>query len=290
MVVSRPVIARGLAAARLARPLRKHVQPVLRRGYASGGSHAPPSSDIPWLAGAIAVTIPGCYLLWPEKSHGDAHHGHGEHKEEHAESHDEKPDQEESSEDAQESGENKAEQSEQSQDEKSEDSGKSDDSEKKSDDKADKKSDDKKDETSDDKEEKSDDNKSGSGKKVEGVQFKGKTSAGGEDNEIGDNRKRESDSKGAYKKRIDSDYQKDLGEGDHKTEEGSPSGKSATGPSGDPGAIDTKQQGISTTPTRHSTKIDEDPDKSKKGEGAPETAKSQTSVDPKRPAVSIRLR
>lgn len=64
-------------------------------------------------------------------------------------------------------------------------------------------------------------------------------------------------------------------------------GKTAVEPSGHPGAIDTKQAGISTTPTRHSTAIDKDPEKSKKGEGVPDTAKSQTTIDPKRPAVSL---
>jgi len=60
-------------------------------------------------------------------------------------------------------------------------------------------------------------------------------------------------------------------------------GESAKAPSGDPGAIDTKQQGLSTTPTRHSTDIHNNPEKSKKGEGAPETAKLMGPVDPNRP-------
>jgi len=51
----------------------------------------------------------------------------------------------------------------------------------------------------------------------------------------------------------------------------------------DAGAVDTKQQGLSNTPTRHSTQIDQDPEKSKKGEGNPETAKSMGTVDPNRP-------
>ena len=46
-----------------------------------------------------------------------------------------------------------------------------------------------------------------------------------------------------------------------------------------------KQEGLSNTDTKHSTKLEEDPDKSKKGEGTPETAKSKGTVDPNRPQV-----
>lgn len=40
---------------------------------------------------------------------------------------------------------------------------------------------------------------------------------------------------------------------------------------------------MSNTPTRHSTAIHLDPEKSKKGEGVPETAKVMGTVDPSRP-------
>lgn len=40
---------------------------------------------------------------------------------------------------------------------------------------------------------------------------------------------------------------------------------------------------MSNTPTRHSIPIHEMADKSKKGEGSPETAKSMGTVDPSRP-------
>ena len=46
-----------------------------------------------------------------------------------------------------------------------------------------------------------------------------------------------------------------------------------------------KQEGLSNTDTKHSTNIADDPEKSKKGEGAPETAKSKGTVDPGRPQV-----
>ena len=46
-----------------------------------------------------------------------------------------------------------------------------------------------------------------------------------------------------------------------------------------------KQEGLSNTDTKHSTNIADDPGKSKKGEGSPETAKSKGTVDPGRPQV-----
>lgn len=46
-----------------------------------------------------------------------------------------------------------------------------------------------------------------------------------------------------------------------------------------------KQEGLSNTDTKHSTDITNNPDKSSKGEGAPETAKLKGTVDPKRPQV-----
>lgn len=48
-----------------------------------------------------------------------------------------------------------------------------------------------------------------------------------------------------------------------------------------------KQAGLSNTDTKHSQDISADPEKSKKGEGAPETAKLQGPVDPRRPQVSL---
>ena len=49
------------------------------------------------------------------------------------------------------------------------------------------------------------------------------------------------------------------------------------------GDISNKQKGLSNTPTRHSIPVHEMASKSKKGEGAPETAKSMGTVDPGRP-------
>ncbi|KAL8639637.1 MAG: hypothetical protein Q9228_003348 [Teloschistes exilis] len=55
-----------------------------------------------------------------------------------------------------------------------------------------------------------------------------------------------------------------------------------------PGSISDKQYGLSTTQTKHSTDIDNDPGKSKKGEGYAETAKAQGAVDPQRPMAENR--
>jgi len=42
---------------------------------------------------------------------------------------------------------------------------------------------------------------------------------------------------------------------------------------------------LSNTDTKHSTDLVNDPDKSKKGEGVPETAKSKGTISPFRPQV-----
>ena len=48
------------------------------------------------------------------------------------------------------------------------------------------------------------------------------------------------------------------------------------------GQMSGKQAGLSNTDTKHSTDPANDPEKSKKSEGAPETAKLQGTVDPGR--------
>lgn len=46
-----------------------------------------------------------------------------------------------------------------------------------------------------------------------------------------------------------------------------------------------KQEGLSNKDTKHSTDIVNNPDKSTKGSGAPDTAKEKGTVDPSRPQV-----
>ncbi|KAK4981379.1 hypothetical protein LTR66_010034, partial [Elasticomyces elasticus] len=89
---------------------------------------------------------------------------------------------------------------------------------------------------------------------------------------------REPDSKGAFKKRIDSGYGKDLGATDDKN------ASANTTDSGDDD-MQAKQKGLSNTVTRHSVDIGRDPEKSKKGDGTPETAKTMGTVDPSSSSV-----
>ena len=50
-----------------------------------------------------------------------------------------------------------------------------------------------------------------------------------------------------------------------------------------------QQSGLSTTETKHSTDIKNSPEKSKKGEGTPETAKTSGTVRVDRPQVGFNL-
>ncbi|KAK4546433.1 hypothetical protein LTR36_002110 [Oleoguttula mirabilis] len=289
------------ATPRVSAPAR--TQLAVGRRYASGESghgHAEPGSDLPWLAGAIAVTIPSCWFLWPSTSHADSGHhgGHDEHAEEHEEKEEEAPEEEA----PQEGQEKQAEEVQSEQKEESEPQPETDTTQKV--------------EESKDSEETgkasgsggegqstgSDANKLSSkheeseqkevpeahGDTDNGAAFKGKVKEDS-DAKTEENRKREPDSKGAYKKRIDSGLGKDLGEGPEfdEPEGDSPrtesSATSKPPQKGEHGEVTGKQFGISNTPTRHSTKIEESGDKSTKGEGTPETAKAMGTVSVDRP-------
>jgi len=90
------------------------------------------------------------------------------------------------------------------------------------------------------------------------------------------------DAKGGAKRRVESRQGKDLGQveqmGGDAEDKGAPSKDAA------PGGTAQKQQGLSNTNTKHSIDIGNSDEYSKKGEGAPETAKMQGTVDPNRPA------
>ncbi|KAI9825922.1 MAG: hypothetical protein M1819_000441 [Sarea resinae] len=95
------------------------------------------------------------------------------------------------------------------------------------------------------------------------------------------------DAKGVGKKRINSSLAKSQG-ADEPTQE--PEGRSsedkpATSKPVVKGEMSGKQAGLTTTDTKHSTDITNDPNKSKKGEGVPETAKVKGTVSPDRPQV-----
>lgn len=246
------------------------------------------------------MTVPSCYYLWPSTSHAEHSHATSHSTEEHEETAEKEDDDAEEAAPSEGAGENqehddskpgeepespevvqkKADETAEEQSKESEESAKPSGSEGESQPASD------------------DANKSSHGGEeaevketpegkgdVEGVQFKGKTAAGDDENKMDDTRKREPDSKGAFKKRIDSGAAKDLGTGSE--EGGSESASSKEAKKGSEGDISGKQFGLSNTPTRHSTQIDEDPEKSKKGEGSPETAKSMGTVQVDRPAVSL---
>ncbi|EME48276.1 hypothetical protein DOTSEDRAFT_86567 [Dothistroma septosporum NZE10] len=301
-----------------ARASAGRTQLVAKRFASSGGSHGghgEASSDLPWLLSAVAITPPCVWYLWPDTSHAEHHDDHGHHGE-HAEE-EEKPSEEDQSTedeaeqvdsapaeqaDAPEKTEEKAEQSSEKQEDESQ-------------------GDDEKSEGGDDKEEGGEDKQEGSeksgksnegvgnkdgsqgsgsdgegqsknmaastpneggsqekpkGGEVEGVQFKGKMKP--DSDGFKDTHKTEPnpESRGTQKRRIDSGLGKNLGEGTSSSATAKPE-------TSDVGAIDNKQKGFSTTDTRHSIKIDERDDKSKKGTGEPETAKAKGTIDPKAP-------
>ncbi|KAL8802093.1 MAG: hypothetical protein Q9182_004037 [Xanthomendoza sp. 2 TL-2023] len=126
-----------------------------------------------------------------------------------------------------------------------------------------------------------------SGSNVEGVQFKGATSGGTREGEQGDTRKHIPDAKGFNKKRIESHYAKEQGQLDGEDSSGTDKAAASKPPSG-PNTMSQKQEGLSNTSTKHSTDMDNNPDKSKKGEGMVETAKLKGSVDPGRPQAENR--
>ncbi|KAL9029876.1 MAG: hypothetical protein Q9196_001936 [Gyalolechia fulgens] len=114
------------------------------------------------------------------------------------------------------------------------------------------------------------------GEDVEGVRFKGAT-RGTKKGERGDTRLHVPDAKGGAKRRIQSHYAKPKGaasdDDDRETSKGASNVRSET------------QGGISNADTKHSTDLDTNPAKSKKGEGFVETAKTIGPVDPARPQV-----
>ncbi|MCJ1259658.1 hypothetical protein MMC24_007497 [Lignoscripta atroalba] len=281
-------------------------QKAQRRGYASGGAHGAQkaSSDLPWIIGATAVTVPSCaYLLQPNpnKGHGHGHDGeghgeHGEHEEgEEGENDEGQEEHEESSPDDQETGDGaegkEGEESSEGAADQSESGGgqdpeKSDDSDSDGGEQQDTP------DTSDDEGEANVPHEKEGGGDVKGVQFKGATSGGTKDGEQGDTRKHIPDAKGANKKRIESDYGLRQGvddEGFDRNEDGTKSERAtASKPPGSKNMMSGKQEGISNTDTKHSTDISNSPEKSKKGEGSPETAKSKGTVDPSRPQAEMR--
>ncbi|RDW88801.1 hypothetical protein BP6252_00833 [Coleophoma cylindrospora] len=71
-----------------ARPTSQFLRQVARRGYASGGHESHASSDAPWAAGALIVTVPTCWFLY-QNGPDTSSHGHGGHGDDHAKKHEE---------------------------------------------------------------------------------------------------------------------------------------------------------------------------------------------------------
>jgi len=92
------------------------------------------------------------------------------------------------------------------------------------------------------------------------------------------------DAKGGNKKRIESDKGEKQGDLGAQGGDGEPTDKASTSkePLGG-NSQSSKQEGLSNTDTKHSTDITNNPDKSTKGEGTPESGKAKGTVDPNRP-------
>jgi len=215
---------------------------VVRRGYASGHSSAQAGGDTLWAVGAVAITAPACWYILSNSP--ESSHGHGDHGDGHGKEHEEQHEEEESKdEEPKEESKDEGEEKETSSDAEEKDSDKSEDS-----DSGDEKETDTPD-TSDDE--------------------------GSDGSEDKNTKKHIPDAKGGAKKRVESNKSIKAGENDGSQAASSKEAGSHNTQTG-------KQEGLTNTDTKHSTDISKDPSKSKKAEGAPDTAKLKGTVDPKR--------
>ncbi|MCJ1370735.1 hypothetical protein MMC20_001948 [Loxospora ochrophaea] len=235
--------------------------------------------------GAIVVTVPSCaYLLQPSpsKGHGSGEHDHAEHDEHETDGDDESEEGsagEEEGAEKQEEVDKSDEQPESSGDDGTLSSGESDDSASETGEQQDTP------DTSDDEKPGNEAYETEGGGNVEGVRFKGATKGGTKEGEQGDTRKHIPDAKGANKKRIESHYGMQQGVAEDDEDQATMDKAAASKPAGSQSTQSGKQEGLSNTDTKHSTDITNNPEKSKKGEGTPETSKSKGTVDPARPQV-----
>ncbi|RAL62279.1 hypothetical protein DID88_004846 [Monilinia fructigena] len=212
-----------------------------------GHEHAKAGGDAVWAAGAVAVTVPTCWFLIsnkPESSHG--HGGHGDSHGAHAEEHEEEEE------------------------------------------KPEEKKDDKPAESEEKPEEKEEPKKSDESDSDDETKDKDTPATSDDESIVGETdknvRKSVPDAKGGNKVRLESKAAIKQGEDSSEGSEEEPLDKAAA--SKEPQGKSTqsgKQEGLSNTDTKHSTDITNDPSKSKKSEGAPETAKVKGTVDPNRP-------
>ncbi|KAI1818137.1 hypothetical protein GGS20DRAFT_391937 [Poronia punctata] len=83
MSVSRAFTQRSSALRTLARqvaPTRTHASPVGRRGYSSAQGAAAKSSDMPWIIGSVAITVPTVGYLMMRGGQGSSGHDQNEEK------------------------------------------------------------------------------------------------------------------------------------------------------------------------------------------------------------------
>ncbi|MCJ1478838.1 hypothetical protein MMC13_007522 [Lambiella insularis] len=254
-----------------------------RRGYASEGNHASEKakSDLPWLAGSIAVTVPSCWYLLREGPANPSHHGHHE------------PGNEDSHEafEAARKGTDAGDEEEKDGAEAQKGDGEGDDGKEDTSGGDGQKSDDSPPSGSEGEAQKnvpstnegSDDSahETEPGDDVEGIRGKGAT----KDGPPGDTRKHIPDAKGYNKKRIESDYAQRQGEKDSEEQEPDKGDKASTSKeAGSQLSQSGKQEGLTNTDTKHSTDLSEREDTPMKPEG-PESAKAKGTVDPSRPQV-----
>ncbi|USW50370.1 hypothetical protein Slin15195_G036890 [Septoria linicola] len=259
----------GARATTRAAPARTQLVAKRFSSSGSGGHGHGESSDMPWLLAALAITPPSCWYLWPDtSSHGHDDHGsHGDHHEEKQEAAEEPAEEEEQAsggeeeavENADEKKEDKPEIKEEGSDEKGEEKKETNEEKEEQEEKSDDKKEDKKEEKSDDK---SDEKKSeGKGRNTEERTF----TVGADDKEEKPENVGSSTSSSAKGQK--------LGETDSQAPAAKPRAQSD-------GAMSKKQEGMSNTDTKYSVPIDQGNEKSKKGDGQPETAKSKGTVDP----------
>ncbi|KAK3712006.1 hypothetical protein LTR37_009318 [Vermiconidia calcicola] len=321
---------------RVSSPAR--TQLVARRCASGGGEgahgHGEESSDLPWAIGAVVVTLPSCYYLWPDSSHAEAghHRGHDEHEEGEGEEGEEKNQdeapQEGSGESAEEApqGESEGKEGESgeagSQSEESEEKNQESEPTKASGDasdslppggddsqKSESKDDSQKSESQDDSQKSEDQDNS---QKSEG-QDDSQKSEGQDESQALDDRKHSTSSQAKKSKErsytpSDPSTASGVGTDSEDTSNVAQAGdleEAKRGGEGEGGATvqkgtrtlkkkpdygqtvqagESKSTQFGTGETKHSTPLDQDTTKSKKGEGAPETAKAKRPVDPERPA------
>jgi len=262
MPIIRPTAFRTPLVSRFSRPATSFRNAgfgrrIASRGYATGhGEHKKAGSDLPWLISAVVVTVPSCYYLMQPRNTDHLALGPS-----HALEHDKSATPAEklrhvkaSSGKDEEPQDEEEKPEEQKQEEESAGESQS--------------------------EEELQPTPEGKGS-VEGVSFKGPTNQA-PDHKMPDTRTSEDTGSMGKTKYIKSGLGQPQGAKGDVNEEGEDATASAK-EAGSQNVTSGKQDGLSNAPTKHPQDLMSDPNKAKKGEGIPESAKSQGPVDPDRP-------